>query len=188
MATGAAALLLCVSSPYARRGALWEAYRAHYGQDGDPVLVWQADTRSMNPTVDEQVTTTAYEQEEAAAATEYGAEFRRDVESFVPREAVEACVIPDRRELPPVGHEFREAPPWGARVIEGPLGGESGGGVASGWLPRLRPAEFIQSLTTEAFRPSGISMLGQRIALLATLSLGLLAAPLAAKYSGSQLR
>ena len=44
----------------------------------------------------------AYEQDEAAAAAEYGAEFRRDIESFVSREAVEACVIPDRRELPPV--------------------------------------------------------------------------------------
>jgi hypothetical protein len=27
------ALLLCASSPYARRGALWEAYRKHFGQD-----------------------------------------------------------------------------------------------------------------------------------------------------------
>lgn len=77
------ALLVCISSPYARRGALWDAYRRHYGQDGDPVLVWQADTRSMNPTVDERVIADAYEQDEAAAAAEYGAEFRRDVESFI---------------------------------------------------------------------------------------------------------
>jgi hypothetical protein len=45
---------------------------------------------------------TAYEDDPAAAAAEYGAEFRRDVESFVAREAVEACVIPGRRELLPV--------------------------------------------------------------------------------------
>jgi phage terminase large subunit-like protein len=32
MATVPGAVLLCASSPYARRGALWEAYRRHYGK------------------------------------------------------------------------------------------------------------------------------------------------------------
>jgi len=102
MATIPDALLPCISTPYARRGALWDAYRRHYGQDGNPVLVWQAPTRAMNPTVAEHVIADAYEQDEAAAAAEYGAEFRRDVETFISREAVEAIVIPGRRELPPV--------------------------------------------------------------------------------------
>ena len=43
-----------------------------------------------------------YERNEAAAAAEYGAEFRRDVEPFITRAAIEAVVIPGRRELPPV--------------------------------------------------------------------------------------
>ena len=102
MTTIPGAMLIAISSPYARRGALWEAYRRHYGEDGDPVLVWQADTRTMNPNVDPQLIADAYEQDEAAAAAEYGAEFRRDIESFVSREAVEACVVPGRRELPAV--------------------------------------------------------------------------------------
>ena len=102
MATVPNALLLCISSPYARRGALWDAYRRHYGQDQDPVLVWQADTRSMNPSVDEQVIAEAYDQDESVAAAEYGAQFRRDIESFVSAEAVDAVVIPGRYELPAV--------------------------------------------------------------------------------------
>jgi hypothetical protein len=102
MVTIPGALLLCISSPYARRGALWDAHRQHYGRDGDPVLVWQADTRSMNPTVDAGLIAAAYEQDAAAAAAEYGAEFRRDIESFISREAVDACVVPGRHELPPV--------------------------------------------------------------------------------------
>jgi hypothetical protein len=107
MATVGGALLLCISSPYAKRGCLWSAYRAHYGRDG-PVLVWQAPTTAMNPTVDQQVIADAYAADEAAAAAEYGAEFRRDIESFVAREAVDAVVVPGRRELPPVfGVKYR---------------------------------------------------------------------------------
>jgi hypothetical protein len=37
MATVPGAVLLCSSSPYARRGALWRAWRAHYGRERDPL-------------------------------------------------------------------------------------------------------------------------------------------------------
>ena len=93
-------LLMCISSPYARRGALWEAYQKHYGIDDDPILVWQGDTLGMNPSIDPSVIERAYEEDESNAAAEYGAEFRRDIETFVSREAVEACRIPDRLEMP----------------------------------------------------------------------------------------
>jgi hypothetical protein len=101
MATIPGALLLAISSPYARRGALWEAHKKHYGKDRDPVLVWQADTRSMNPTIDKRTVAEAYEQDPAVAEADYGAKFRRDIERLFPREAVEAASVPDRRELPP---------------------------------------------------------------------------------------
>jgi hypothetical protein len=102
MATIPNAMLLCASSPYARRGALWDAFRRHYGRDGDPVLVWKAATRTMNPTVGQQVIDTASEQDPASAAAEWLAEFRSDIESFISREAVEACISYDTRERPPM--------------------------------------------------------------------------------------
>ena len=40
---------LCVD-PYARRGALHDAYRRYFGKPDAPVLVWKAPTRLMNPT------------------------------------------------------------------------------------------------------------------------------------------
>lgn len=92
MATVPGALLIAISSPYARRGELWRAYKEHFSKDGDPVLVWQADTKTMNPSVPDAVIQAAYEQDEAVASAEYGAQFRRDIESFIQREMVDACV------------------------------------------------------------------------------------------------
>ena len=52
--------------------------------------------RTMNPTVPQAVIDAAMERDPAYAAAEYGAEFRTDVETFVLREAAEACVIARR--------------------------------------------------------------------------------------------
>jgi hypothetical protein len=104
MATIPSAMLLCASSPYARRGVLWDAYRRHFGRAGSPPLVWKADTRTMNPTVPQSVVDEATEADPASAAAEYGAEFRTDVETFVAREVVDAAVVPGRHELPPAAN------------------------------------------------------------------------------------
>lgn len=92
MATIPGAMLLCASSPYARKGALYAAWRRYFGKDDARVLVWQATTRDMNPVVPEEVIQEAYERDAASASAEYGAQFRTDVEALLTREAVEACV------------------------------------------------------------------------------------------------
>lgn len=102
MATVPEALLLAISSPYARRGELWDVYERHFGKDGDPILVWQADTKTMNPTIAENVIARAYARDEAIAAAEYGAQFRRDIERFIGRESLEAVTVKGRLELPRV--------------------------------------------------------------------------------------
>jgi hypothetical protein len=102
-ATIPGAMLLCASSPYARRGALWDAHRKHFGKDGDPVLVWQAPTRQMNPTVAQSIIDDALAADPSAAAAEYLAQFRDDVESFVSRDLVDAAIVAGRHELPCLG-------------------------------------------------------------------------------------
>src|SRR5207247_4422070 len=94
-------MLIAISSPYSRRGALWQAFRQHYGRDDDPVLVWKADTRSMNPTVPAGVVEQALAEDEPAARAEWLAEFRSDLEAFVSREVIEGCTVPGRLGLPP---------------------------------------------------------------------------------------
>jgi hypothetical protein len=102
MATIPNAMLLCASSPYAQRGALFDAFKRHYGRDGDAVLIWRAATRTMNPTVPQSVIDAAMEADPASAAAEYMAQFRTDVESYISRDVVEAAVIEGRYELPRV--------------------------------------------------------------------------------------
>jgi hypothetical protein len=100
MSTIPDALLVALSSPYARRGELWTTYKEHFGQPTPDVLVWQASTRDMNPAVSERVIARAYERDETAASAEHGAQFRTDVESFLSLEVIDAVTVPGCHELP----------------------------------------------------------------------------------------
>ena len=102
MATIPTGLLLCISTPYSRRGVLWDAYERYWGEDDPDVLVWQGTTQQMNPLVPDRVIERAYEEDPLAAAAEYGGEFRRDIEALVTPEAVDAAIEPGRYELAPV--------------------------------------------------------------------------------------
>lgn len=103
MATIPGAMLIGISSPYARRGLLWKKHKRHHGKPGK-VLVVQAPTWVMNPTInrDGDFLTEAFKDDPASAGAEYGAEFRKDVEAFVSIEVVEACVEPGVRERAPM--------------------------------------------------------------------------------------
>ncbi len=102
LATIPGAMLLCASSPYARRGALYDAFKRYHGQDETSVLVWQAPTRIMNPTVPQAVVDAAMERDPASARAEFMAVFREGLELLFRREVVDAAVVPSRHELPPI--------------------------------------------------------------------------------------
>jgi hypothetical protein len=85
--------LIAISSPHAKRGELYGTFKRHYGPNGDPlILVAKAPSRTMNPTLPQRVIDRAIEADPEAASAEYGAEFRGDLEVFVSREVIEACV------------------------------------------------------------------------------------------------
>jgi hypothetical protein len=109
MATIPGAMLLCASSPHAQRGALWGAYRQHYGRDDSDVLVWKAATREMNATVPQQFVDAQLAKDHARASADYLAEFRYDLETLFIRDAVLANVMPGLRELPPSPNNFYHA-------------------------------------------------------------------------------
>jgi hypothetical protein len=101
MASIPGSILLLASSPYAKRGALYAAFRRHHGKDDARVLVWKAPTAAMNPRIDPAIIAEAYQDDPEAARAEYGAEFRDDLADFVTREIVDAVTCWGRTELPP---------------------------------------------------------------------------------------
>jgi len=94
--------LIALSSPYARRGVLWEAYRRYFGKP-DSILVAQAPTLTMNPTLPARIVEQALQRDPEAAKSEYLAEFRSDISNFITAEALEAVTRPGLLRIP-----FRE--------------------------------------------------------------------------------
>jgi hypothetical protein len=94
--------LFCITSPWGRSGEAYKAFDQHFGMKGDPeILVVRGETRKFNPTISEKVIERAYRRDQIAAATEYGGEFRSDLESYISIETLRQHVLPGRIELPP---------------------------------------------------------------------------------------
>jgi hypothetical protein len=106
MATVPGALLFACSSPYARKGELFRMHDRYFGQDDPHVLVVNASTAALNPTVAPHILERAFAEDPVAAASEYGHDgrvtFRHDVEAFLDPAAVQAVTMPGRLELPRV--------------------------------------------------------------------------------------
>jgi hypothetical protein len=101
MASVPDAMLVALTSVYARRGEVWRTYEKHFGRnESASVLVVNGATSIMNPTISQAVIDSAYEDDPVAAAAEYGADFRRDVEVFLPLEALDAVRMIGRFEQP----------------------------------------------------------------------------------------
>ena len=138
-------LLAIISSPYARRGVVWDAWRCHYGPAGDPlILVAHGVSRTFNPSLPQSVVDRALDRDAASASAEYLAQFRTDVESFISREAVEACVavgVRERAPLPDADYMAFVDPSGGsADSMTLAIGHKEGDVVV---IDALRPVSFV---------------------------------------------
>jgi hypothetical protein len=106
LATIPSSMLLAASSPYARRGELWRVCQQHFRQQDDEILVWKATTREMNPAIPQRTVDRELERDPTAAAAEWLAEFRSDVESYISREAIEACTTDALEHAPRSGLQY----------------------------------------------------------------------------------
>ncbi|MGE0361462.1 MAG: hypothetical protein AB7H93_12155 [Vicinamibacterales bacterium] len=123
-------LLAVVSSPYARKGILWDAWRKHHGQPDGAVVLMQASTAELNPLFDPAAIAAALDEDPASASAEYLAQFRTDVESWISREAIDGVVVVGRHELPRMPRTSYEG---FADFAGGAAGGDSATLAISHW-------------------------------------------------------
>jgi hypothetical protein len=96
---------MCIaSSPKAMEGVVYKLHKQHFGKDGDPqILVVQADSRTLNPTIRESVVQRALLADPEKASSEYLAEFREATSGYLERGIIEKAVekgIERRTPLP----------------------------------------------------------------------------------------
>ncbi len=94
--------LVILSSPYGQSGALWELHRRHFGRNDAPVLVWQASAPVMHSDLPADYLARMEQDDPEAYRSEVLGEFRAGLSTLLDPEAIAACVVAGRRELPPV--------------------------------------------------------------------------------------
>jgi hypothetical protein len=114
-------LLVGISSPYRKSGLLHAKHKAHFGVDGDDVLVVQGSSRTFNPSLSEAAIAAQRLADPTASASEWDAEFRADLVGFLDDAAIDRALNRDRPlELPPQPGMYYEA-------FVDPSGGAIGG-------------------------------------------------------------
>jgi terminase large subunit-like protein len=93
-------ILIGLSSPYAKRGELYRQFKENFGVNDSPVLIWKAASSLMNPSLSSLAIASAYLRDPVASASEFGGEFRSDLEGYLTEELIGGCVIRGRTSLP----------------------------------------------------------------------------------------
>jgi hypothetical protein len=90
MATLPNSMLVAISTPYARKGLLYQKWKSLYGKDDPPAVCIQASTAQLNSTIDPAIVAAALEDDPASASAEWLGQFRTDISGFIIMEMLDA--------------------------------------------------------------------------------------------------
>lgn len=93
--------LIAISTKYARKGWAFKTWKDNFGNDNGSVLVWDAPSKKMNPTLSQADIDLAITEDPISARTEFLNQWRDDVCEFLPLSVIEAVVKKGRKELLP---------------------------------------------------------------------------------------
>jgi len=143
--------LLILSSPYGQSGALWDLHRQHFGREDSSTLVWQASANAMNPTLPQEYLARMEADDPEAYRSEVLGEFRAGLSTLFEPDALAACVIPGRRELPPADLRYAAfVDPSGGRsdAFTLAVGHRDGGRIVvdalRAWKPPFNPSGVVE--------------------------------------------
>jgi hypothetical protein len=96
--------LIGISTPYSKFGYLYDTYKEYYGVQGEDsgILVWQADTLTMNPTYRKTTIARMRKKDPEASVAEYDAQFREDIYSYLTDEQIDDSTDQGIKQRPPV--------------------------------------------------------------------------------------
>lgn len=92
-------MLIAASTPRQRWGYLFDQFEAHWGKQDDPVLIIRGETTILNPTYSQDTINELIASDPAFRA-EYLAEWRSDLEQWLPRELLLAAMSGPELSLP----------------------------------------------------------------------------------------
>jgi hypothetical protein len=84
--------LWMISSPYRKSGLLYSRHAQHFGRDDSDVLVIQAASIDLHPTLDRKQIERDYLEDPEVAKAEWGGLFRDAASVYIPRELVDSAV------------------------------------------------------------------------------------------------
>jgi hypothetical protein len=83
------AKLLGITTPWAKFGLVYELWKTCWGVDEEDRLIWRAPTTLMNPCYKQSTIDRLLKRDRVLYAAEYMAEFREDLEAFIPEGLVQ---------------------------------------------------------------------------------------------------
>ncbi len=84
-------IILGISSVYSRFGYLFDMHEEFFGKEDD-VLIWKADTLTMNPTFSQKKIDRMMKRDKSVALAEYYSIFREDIENFLSEPLIAAAM------------------------------------------------------------------------------------------------
>ena len=97
--------MISLTTPYSPRGYVYNTWKRDWGNNDGATLVWRAPSTLMNPLLSEAFIKRKLEEDPSRNRAEYLAEWREDVEIWLPRSVIEKAVVPGQGDSFPMPGE-----------------------------------------------------------------------------------